>query len=244
MIVRIILYVMAALSFFYSFMIMRVRAGSHFYIIWSVIGVILIALGISLRVGLFKKLPHWFNITLIIGTFLVLAFIIGIVIRLITYSENDPKNGLDYIIVLGAQIKENGPSVVLRYRLEAAAEYLKKNPDTGCIVSGGKGTNEIMSEAEGMRNYLVLAGIEEDRIILEDRSTNTDENIRYSKALIPEGADIGLVTNDFHLYRAVFLCKKHGLKNVSPIRADSEPFYRPNNYFREALAMIKDYIFR
>ena len=92
MIVRIILYLMAALSFYYSFMIMRVRAGSHFYLIWSVIGVILVGLGISLKVGLFKKLPHWFNITLIAGTCIVLVLIIGIVIRLVTYSENDPKD--------------------------------------------------------------------------------------------------------------------------------------------------------
>lgn len=243
MIVRIILYIMAALSFFYSFMIMRVRAGSHFYLIWSVIGVILVGLGISLKVGLFKKLPHWFNITLIAGTCVVLVLIIGIVIRLITYSENDPKDGLDYIIVLGAQIREDGPSVVLRYRLEAATEYLKRNTETKCIVSGGKGTNEIMSEAEGMKDYLVSAGIESNRIILEDKSTDTNENIKFSKILIPEGASIGLVTNDFHLYRAIFLCKKHGLENVSPIRANSDPFYRPNNYFRESLAMIKDFIF-
>ena len=195
MIVRIILYIMAALSFFYSFMIMRVRAGSHFYLIWSVIGVILVGLGISLKVGLFKELPHWFIITLIAGTCIVLVLIIGIVIRLVT-------------------------SVVLRYRLEAAAEYLKRNTETKCIVSGGKGTNEIMSEAEGMRDYLVAVGIESDRIILEDKSTDTNENIKFSKVLIPEGASIGLVTNDFHLYRAIFLCKKHGLENVSPIRAN------------------------
>ncbi len=243
MIVRIVLYALAALSFFYSFMIMRVRTGSHFYIIWSVIGVILVAVGVGLRTGFFKKLPKGINIVLIVGTVCFIMLIAGIIIRLATYSANEPEKNLDYIIVLGAQVKKEGPSVVLKYRLDAAKEYLEANPGTKCVVSGGKGTNEIVSEAEGMREYLVANGIAPERIILEDRSTDTDENIRFSKELIPEGSSIGLVTNDFHLFRAVYLCEKHGLSGVRPIRAGSEAFYRPNNYFREALALIKNVIF-
>jgi uncharacterized SAM-binding protein YcdF (DUF218 family) len=224
-------------------MIMRVRTGSHFYIIWSVIGIVLVAVGIGLKTGFFGKLPRGVNIALVAGTVCFILVIAGIIFRLVTYSANEPEKDLDYIIVLGAQVKKEGPSVVLKYRLDTAAEYLKENPDTKCIVSGGKGSNEIVSEAEGMREYLVANGIGTERIILEDRSTDTDENIRFSKELIPEGSKIGLVTNDFHLYRAVYLCKKHGLPGVFPISAGSEAFYRPNNYFREALALIKNFIF-
>ena len=82
------------------------------------------------------------------------------------------QQNLDYIIVLGAQVRESGPSVVLQYRLDAAIDYLNKNPDTICIVSGGQGVNEPFSEAEGMAKYLLENGIEMDRILLEEMSKN------------------------------------------------------------------------
>ena len=94
-----------------------------------------------------------------------------------------------------------------------------------------------------MKAYLVAAGIDTGRIIVEDRSTTTNENIKFSKAFLTDGASIGLITNDFHLYRAVYLCKEQGLEDVSPIRADSDVFYRPNNYLREVFAFIKDSMF-
>jgi uncharacterized SAM-binding protein YcdF (DUF218 family) len=175
-----------------------------------------------------------------------LFFIILIAVvlaKIAAYSENKPEKDLDYIIVLGAQVRNDGPSRVLRYRLEAAFDYLKNNPDTLCIVSGGQGSNEIMSEAEAMKKYLTESGINEKRIIMEDKSTDTNENIRFSRKLLPEGARVGIVTSNFHLYRAVFLCKKNGLENIFPIAANSEVFYAPNNYLREAFAYIKDLIF-
>ena len=90
---------------------------------------------------------------------------------------------LDYIIVLGAQVRENGPSVVLKYRLDTAIMYLEENPDTICIVSGGQGKNEPFSEAHGMATYMVQNGVASDRILIEDQSTNTIENIQ--QAILP-----------------------------------------------------------
>ena len=244
MIIRIILYFLAALSFIYGYIIFRIRSGAHFFLVWWMIGVLLVLTGIGLRMGFFDIIPKWMNVSLIVIS-ISITLLIGIVlIRIISFSTDEPDRNLDYIIVLGAQVRENGPSKTLLYRLKAAEKYLKENTGTICIVSGGRGKNEIMSEAEAMKRYLISAGIDENRIIMEDESTDTDENIRFSKKYIRDGASVGLVTNDFHLCRGIFLCEKHGLKNVSPVRADSEPFYRPNNYFREALAFIKDFIFR
>lgn len=96
------------------------------------------------------------------------------------FSKNTDKE-LDYIVVLGAQLKTTGPSRVLQYRLDTAYEYLTAHPDTKVIVSGGQGSNEPASEAQGMCDYLVKRGIEPDRIILEDKSVNTEQNIRFSK---------------------------------------------------------------
>ena len=81
-----------------------------------------------------------------IGTFTGIGGCIG------SKMNTEGKPGLDYIIVLGAQIYERGPSAVLRFRLDKAVEYLNENPQTKCIVSGGKGSNEPCSEAEGMKN--------------------------------------------------------------------------------------------
>jgi len=240
MIIRIILYILAAVSFWYSFMIYRVNSGTMFYMVWTLLGIVLLGFGIALKTGLFKKFPMWLNIGFasVAGIFAIVFTVILVII--ISYGENRTEKGLDYIIVLGGQVRPEGPSKVLRYRLDTAEKYLKENPETICIVSGGKGTNEISSEAEAMKKYLTEKGIDPGRIIMEDKSTITDENIRFSKEFIPEKATVGVVTNDFHLYRAIYLCEKNGLKDVCPIRADSDLFYRPNNYCREVFAFIKD----
>ena len=153
------------------------------------------------------------------------------------------KAELDYIIVLGAQVRENGPSPVLKYRLDKAVEYLEENPDTICIVSGGQGKNEPWSEAEGMAQYLKTQGIGENRIRLEDQSLTTEQNVTNSQKLMEEGASVGIVTNDFHVFRAKQIAKKYGLKDACGIAAGSSPLYLPNNMLREFFAEIKFLVF-
>lgn len=82
---------------------------------------------------------------------------------------------LDYVVVLGAQVRKSGPSKVLRYRLDTAINYLNENPGTICIVSGGKGPNEPVAEAQGMTNYLESYSIKKNRIIKEMKSKTTQE---------------------------------------------------------------------
>ena len=155
--------------------------------------------------------------------------------------RNTPEAGLDYIIVLRAQVRENGPSVVLRYRLDAAADYLRDNPSTICIVSGGQGYNEPVSEAVAMRDYLVARGIDETRIRMEAASKNTVENMEFSKAFFDPAADsAGIVTNNFHLFRACGIARKAGIEHISEIPAPSTPLYLPNNLLREFLGVVKD----
>ena len=136
-------------------------------------------------------------------------------------------------------MRESGPSAALKYRLDEAVEYLEDNPKTICIVSGGQGANEPYSEAEGMAQYLKEQGIDASRILLEDKSLNTEQNMEYSKALIKDGASVGIITNDFHLFRAKQIAQKYGLDNVCGIAAKSTPVYLPNNMLREFLAEIK-----
>ena len=145
--------------------------------------------------------------------------------------------------MLGAQVHKTRPSVVLQYRLDKAVEYLNDNPNTICIVSGGQGPDEPFSEGYGMSEYLKNKGIDESRIIIEDKSTSTKENIIYSRRFIEDGASVGIVTNNFHMYRALKVAKKQGLENASGIAAYSVWTFLPNNVLREVFGVIKYFIF-
>jgi uncharacterized SAM-binding protein YcdF (DUF218 family) len=156
---------------------------------------------------------------------------------------NVPKNA-DYIIVLGARVKGTVPSLAFATRIKAAANYLKENKDTIIIASGGKGPGEDISEAECIKRELIKLGISESRILLENRSTDTYENINYSRKLIPKNAQSGLVvTNTFHIYRAVSIASDQGLE-VEGLPAKTPVQAVVKSYTREYLAITKFYLKR
>ena len=108
-------------------------------------------------------------------------------------------------------------------------------------MSGGQGYNEPFTEAQGMYDYLTARGIAPERIRREENSTNTVENIRFSRQLLqPDETKIGIVTNDFHVYRSVAIAGKCGLADAVGIAAPSGRYYLPNNMLREAFGIIKD----
>ncbi len=158
------------------------------------------------------------------------------------FAEHGEPN-LDYIIVLGAQVYENGPSVVLKFRLEEAIAYLEENPDTKCILSGGQGHNEPFVEAVGMADYLMKHGISEERLLLETESATTAQNISNSRKMIEQNASVGIVTNNFHVFRAVRIAEKQGMEKVCGIAADTTKLYLPNNMLREFFAVMKFLLF-
>lgn len=227
---------------FYGIIILQTGSGTMFWCIWEMIGIFCLLWSLGLQKGYFmshKKLE-------IIGYgFLGIGMISLVILCSMILSEFHAKGtrNLDYIIVLGAQVREDGPSTVLKYRLDAAMEYLQENPDTLCIVSGGQGANETCSEAEGMADYLQKNGIEETRILLEKESKNTLENIANSKVILGENYNgVGIITNNFHMFRALQLAKAQGLENVYGIAADSTLWYLPNNMLRECMAILKNRI--
>lgn len=116
--------------------------------------------------------------------------------------------GLDAVIVLGAKVNGTAPSGALDQRIDAAAAYLHSNPDTLCIASGGQGDDEGISEARCIYEGLVAQGIDPARILLEEESDSTENNFRCSMPLLPEGVEtVGVVTNNFHIYRALRLAR-------------------------------------
>ena len=96
-----------------------------------------------------------------------------------------PEN-LDYLIVLGAHVNGTRLSRALRFRVEKAEEYLRENPRTLAVLSGGRGVDEKISEAKAMADYLLAHGIERERLLLEERSVSTAENLRFSLELLPD----------------------------------------------------------
>lgn len=216
--------------------------GTWFFLIWGIMGIAFMLWGIF-RGRIWHVMPHWLNITagtLFLLMLAVFLFTEGCIIS--GFSKNTDKE-LDYIVVLGAQLKTTGPSRVLQYRLDTAYEYLTAHPDTKAIVSGGQGSNEPASEAQGMYDYLVKRGIEPGRIVLEDKSVNTEQNIRFSKEFLQADADkVGIVSNNFHVFRAVKLAKAAGYRNVVGIAAPATAFYLPNNMLREFFGVVKDFL--
>ena len=153
------------------------------------------------------------------------------------------KENLAYIIVLGAHVNGVRLSKALLERTRRALEYLEKNPKTRAVLSGGQGEGETISEAEAMCRYLEDHGISRERLILEDRSTNTKENLDFSLALIGDlNAPIGVVTNHFHVFRGVAIGKKCGCKNIYPIPSRYRSWRLVIYIPREILAIIKDKI--
>ena len=150
--------------------------------------------------------------------FLLLAlFVVASGIMLHAAAKEPEENAT--VIVLGAAINGDRPSRMLADRLNTAAKYLEANPDSVCIVSGAQGSDEIMPESEVMYRYLVEMGVAPSSIYQEDRSTNTEENIRYSREIIEEeglNPHVVIATQEFHQYRAQSLAKKEGLADVGP----------------------------
>ena len=216
--------------------------GTKFFLIWGLLGIVClfwVKYGRKIKERISPRIKK--AVVLLISTGLLVFLIVEGCILSGFFSKG--KDGLDYIIVLGAQIREDGPSYVLQKRLDAAYDYLQNNPHTIVIVSGGQGSNEPTTEAQGMYDYLVGRGIEPERILMEDASRNTDENIRYSMQLFDaENSSVGIVTNNFHVFRGVHLARAEGCADVYGIAAGSHPGYLPNNMLREFFGVVKDFL--
>ncbi len=154
----------------------------------------------------------------------------------VTYDE-------DSLIILGAGIHGDKVSLPLQYRLDAALEYIDKNPDVLVIVSGGKGFQEDVTEAYAMEKYLVDHGANPDNIIKEENASSTTENFKFSKEILDrrfQGGTykVATVTNDFHVFRAVKIAEQNGLE-VTHLHGKIPWYTTISNYIRETAAITK-----
>lgn len=159
----------------------------------------------------------------------------------ISNAKTDAAPQSDYLIVLGAGVNGSAPSLSMVNRLEAALDYLEAYPDAVAIVSGGQGAGEDVTEASAMHDWLVAHGMPESRIVQEDQSTSTRENLENSFAIIrSRGGDpaggVAVVSSEYHLYRAKQMARALGAKPLGVAAETTLPTMRANYFIREAFA--------
>jgi uncharacterized SAM-binding protein YcdF (DUF218 family) len=176
-----------------------------------------------------------------------------IILQIIIVSYPKKNNApTDYILVLGAGLR-NGTelSLSLKDRLDTALKYIDTyNSNSYIVVSGGQGSDEDISEALAMENYLIDNSIPKDKIILEDKSVNTFENFKFSKLKIEEHSNkpisdssIKIITTDFHAFRSNLLAKRTGYTDITLYTTKTVPYLIPILYSRESIAIVKSFLF-
>jgi len=206
---------------------------------------------------------HWVNETVVYlwGKYLaakIIEIIIGLALLAILClavlcmiamgtASGKPTTPNATAIVLGCKVNAGGvPSLMLETRLEAAKEYLENNPESKAIVSGGQGKDETETEASAMYNWLTSHGISADRIIMEDESTDTHENLENCKEIIYSmdsdslTMNVVLVTNEFHQYRSLKIAEEKGF-TASPCVAHTPWWLFPTYYVREMYGILEDW---
>lgn len=199
----------------------------------------------------FKDCRRPWLIKALLAMVLVGVLCFGSLFGAVMYGSYDHINGNPQImVILGCQVKPWGPSILLQDRLDKALDYLEDHPDMTVVVSGGQGPDEHVTEARAMADYLMEQGVEEERILLEEASHNTVQNLRYTARLLEEEGydmeqDIVVVSNGFHLTRVRMLFERiwGGDENLSTLAAPSSHVpSRIKMYIREPLALVKSFV--
>lgn len=263
-----VLLLYAVFAFLYSTVVVYASGkATSFLWFWPVTCVIALVATVLLFLVLTGRLPRLKMAAMCLCGVFWFCMAVFLTVEAIVFSagRKAPAEGAEYVIVLGAQVRGEVPTLVLNARIKAAAEYLKEHPQAIAVASGGKGSGESISEAEAIRRGLVRLGIEEERILLEDKSTSTAENLRFSAEVIQkyEKAKAGgeeetpmygtsadsvrfvsrnavLVTNDFHVFRAVKLAKNLGYTEVTGLGATEFFAVTIQYYVREFFAITKE----
>ena len=264
----VVLVLYAVFSLLYSAVVLYASGkATSFLWFWPVTCVIALVAAALLFLVLTGRLPRLKTVAMCLCAAFWLCMAVFFVVEAVVFSagRKAPAEDAEYVIVLGAQVRGEVPTLVLSARIRAAAEYLNEHPQAIAVASGGKGSGETISEAEAIRRGLIRLGISEERILMEDQSTSTVENLRFSAEVIQryEGEKAGpaeetpsggtnassvrfvskkvlLVTNDFHVFRAVKLAENQGYKNVSGLGATDFFAVTIQYYVREFFAITKE----
>ena len=196
-----------------------------------------------------RKFPKFSKaVTRIVSIILCIGLLIAAATEcvIIKYSFGTPLEDVEYLVVLGAKVRTDGPSVSLQNRIDAAYDYLTAHPEVTAVVSGGQGPDEPMSEAQCMFEHLVAKGIDPGRIWLEDKATSTWENLQFTLALIEEKTGtrpdkLGVISSEYHMFRASLFTRAAGAEFVG-IPAHTTRVSQMVNHFLREIAGVWHYI--
>lgn len=233
-------------------------------------GLFLLSAGHEFYIRNTKKLPLWIPVSAVTVCVTGCAIFGLVELLIFSNAAGGETQKLDYLIVLGARLNGDKVSNSLKKRLDKAIEYIEQNPDTVLVLSGGREREETTTEAQAMSDYLIFNGVQEEQMILETFSTSTVENIAYSRVCIEEDLEtrrmepisdfmpqyvasgasvipdsdqplrIGVLTSDFHVYRARKIAEKWGIPEIHGIGCDTDPVLFVHFCVRECIAILKD----
>lgn len=250
---------------YYGVIVAYSGVTTSFALFWPVMAVCLsiCAAAVHYHIRHPRQLPVWMTVgavtfvSVCIAIFLLVEFLIGL------GAVTSTRQPVDYVIVLGAQVRGEEISSSLKKRLDKAIKYAENNPNTMLVLSGGQGDGEDVSEAQAMHDYLVYNGVANSQLLREAKSTNTRENISFSREVIerhehwkaalakqkledsyqePDYHDvkIAVLTNNFHVFRAKEIAKKQGIRDIHGISASCDMILAPHYWIRECFAVLKD----
>ncbi len=176
---------------------------------------------------------------------ILVLILVLVMTSLMIHAANNKPEGKETLIVLGCRVYGERASLSLRERLDAAYEYLEAHPQAYCVVSGGQGVGENISEAECMYRYLTDKGIDGSRIYKEDESTTTRENLEFSLQVIRENglpSNIAIATSEYHQYRAGLIAKALGIENTA-VCGKTAKWLFPTFYVRELYGILYEWVF-
>ncbi|WP_432665922.1 YdcF family protein [Wukongibacter baidiensis] len=211
---------------------------------------VILALGVILLVhGFLRKYNNLYirsNVEKLVNIGIIIILISFIIVEsmIITGAYVNDTKDVDYILILGAGIIDDRPSLELKYRLDTVIKFTKEsNYNQKLILCGGKGKDEKFSEAYVMEKYLIDHGFSKDMIFKEEKSRSTYENIKYAKDIIDivdsrDNIKVAISSNDFHLFRAKLIARRLGFE-ATGLPAKTPLYIIPNHHVRECFAIIK-----
>ncbi|MDO4911966.1 MAG: YdcF family protein [Lactobacillus sp.] len=181
---------------------------------------------LAFRVFLFA-LTYW-------ALFILLMYLFTSLLNLVHFRKHTFK----YIVVLGAWVNGDQVTPLLKARIDRGIALYKEQTNAKLIMTGGRGSDEQVAEGVAMAKYAISQGVPEDDVIIEDQARNTDENLRFSVELMDEDhGEFAVVTNSYHVYRALVLARKQGLKCLG-YGAKSKLYFTINAFLREYIAYL------
>lgn len=252
---------------YYGIIVLHMGFGTSGAALWLILAVIflLLSAGLDYYEKHKKTVALWIpvSVTTLMASGLVVFFIVEVMIFAGSVDTNT--EGMDYLIVMGTQVKNGGVDVMLEKRLDRTLEYSRENPDTILVLSGGRRGKEGLSQAQAMASYLFERGVPREKMLLEMTSGSVVEGIISSKVIIDNDrkakklknthkirnypsvvvvedkpVQTGLLTSNYNVFRCREISRKWGLGEIYTISSKSDKVLIPHLYVRECAAILKD----